>query len=233
MQVRPVARPAGDGAALRRIFGRDYRDPARFGQAIERAFNDPRLHPRRKITTWEPKHPSAPGKPGSSPAWLQAIAGVIAAIGEIGLWLLLGALVLLLALTAKHWWPWLRSVGTEPSAPSAPVVDAVAVDVAPLPADIVAAARALWRDAQPRDALALVYRAAVEAMLASTGRVLPPGATEAQCRSASQALPDATRGAFARVVRQWQYAAWAVRLPEQAEFDAALDAAAACFGWRT
>jgi hypothetical protein len=61
--------------------------------------------------------------------------------------------------------------------------------------------------------------------------VLPPGATEAQCLRAAQALPDPARRAFARVVRQWQYAAWAERLPPQAEFDAALDDAAACFGW--
>jgi hypothetical protein len=232
MQVRPVARPAGDGAALRRIFGRDYRDPARFGQAIERAFNDPRLHPRRKITTWEPKHPSAPGKPGSSPAWLQAIAGVIAAIGEIGLWLLLGALVLLLALTAKHWWPWLRGVVADARPPAAPIVETAAAVAEPLPSDIVASARRLWQDGQPREALALVYRAAVEAMLAATGRVLPPGATEAQCLRAAQSLPDAPRRAFARIVRLWQYAAWAEQLPERADFDAALDEAAASFGWR-
>jgi hypothetical protein len=221
-------------AELRGLFASDYRDPSRFAGAVDRAFADPRLRPRQKVTTWEPRDPT-PERQRATGAnrWFEALGRVLALLGEIGLWLLLGALALLLAFTAKHWWPWLRSVGTEPSAPSAPVVDAVAVDVAPLPADIVAAARALWRDAQPRDALALVYRAAVEAMLASTGRVLPPGATEAQCLSASQALPDASRGAFARVVRQWQYAAWAERLPEQAEFDAALDAAAACFGWRT
>ncbi|WP_133479896.1 DUF4129 domain-containing protein, partial [Cognatilysobacter segetis] len=90
----------------------------------------------------------------------------------------------------------------------------------------------LWQAGQPREALALVYRAAVDSMLAATGRVLPPGATEAQCLRVAQALPDVPRQAFARVVRLWQYAAWAERLPARADFDAALDDAAAAFGWR-
>jgi hypothetical protein len=227
-----AAASAQHEANLRRVFGSDYRDPSRFAGAVDRAYADPRLRPRQKVTTWEPKHPAAPEQPKSSPAWLEAIGRAIAVLGEIGLWLLLGLLVMLLAFTAKYWWPWLRGVATDPRAPAEPVVDAIDVEAAPLPHDIVAAARALWREGHPRDALALVYRAAVEAMLASTGRVLPPGATEAQCLRASQALPEASRRAFARVVRQWQYAAWAERLPAQAEFDAALDDAAACFGWR-
>jgi hypothetical protein len=227
-----AAASAQHEANLRRIFGLDYRDPSRFAGAVDRAYADPRLRPRQKVTTWEPKHPATPEQPKSSPAWLEAIGRAIAVLGETGLWLLLGLLVLLLAFTAKYWWPWLRGVATDPRAPAEPVVDAIDVEAAPLPHDIVAAARALWREGHPRDALALVYRAGVEAMLASTGRVLPPGATEAQCLRASQALPEASRRAFARVVRQWQYAAWAERLPAQAEFDAALDDAAACFGWR-
>ncbi|HZX81534.1 MAG TPA: DUF4129 domain-containing protein, partial [Lysobacter sp.] len=61
---------------------------------------------------------------------------------------------------------------------------------------------------------------------------LPPGATEAQCLRASQALPDAPRRTFAQVVRLWQHAAWAERLPAQDVFDDMLADAARQFGWR-
>jgi hypothetical protein len=39
------------------------------------------------------------------------------------------------------------------------------------------------------------------------------------------------RDAFARVVRVWQYAAYAQRLPDQGEFDGLLDTLAQRFGW--
>lgn len=225
--------PARDPQALQRIFGREHQDPAAFARAVDQAYADPRLRPRRKVSMWVARHPSAPRKASGAPAWLEGFARVVAAIGEIGLWLLAGALVLVLALTARHWWPWLHGVASDPRAPEAPVVDSVAADAAPLPDDIVGAARRLWQSGQPREALALAYRAAVEAMLAATGRVLPPGATEAQCLRTAQALPETSRRVFARVVRQWQYAAWAERLPTQDEFDSALDDAAHAFGWRT
>ena len=230
---RAASATASRNATLRHLFAHDYRDPSRFTDAVERAYADPRLRPRQKVTTWERKHPSPVEKrETSSPAWLQAIARIVAALGEIGLWLLLGVLVLLLALTAKYWWPWLRGAVEDPRAPSTPVVDAADAAPAALPDDIAGTARRLWRDGRTRDALALVYRAAVDAMLATTGRALPPGATEAQCLRAAQALPEPSRRVFARIVRQWQYAAWAERLPDQAEFEAVLDEAAVCFGWR-
>ncbi|TZF84368.1 DUF4129 domain-containing protein [Cognatilysobacter lacus] len=231
--MQTCKRPTPAGTDLPRIFGADYRDPAAFAKAVDRAYDDQRLHPRRKVTMWVLRHPERRPEQRDLPAWLRAFGRVLAAISEFGMWLLLAGLVLLLALTAKYWWPWLRGVASDVSRPAAPVVEGVVDDAsAPLPDDIVATARRLWRDGQRRDALALVYRAAVESMLKTTGRVLPPGATEAQCLRAAQALPEAPRRAFARIVRLWQYAAWAEQMPPEAEFDAALDEAAMRFGWR-
>ena len=70
------------------------------------------------------------------------------------------------------------------------------------------------------------------AMANEAGIELPPGATEAQCLRASRRLPaDAARELFARVVRTWQYAAYAGRLPKDTEFEAMLDASHAQWGW--
>ncbi|GAB1595146.1 DUF4129 domain-containing protein [Lysobacter claricitrinus] len=225
--------PVHDTGALKRVFGADYRDAAHFESAVDRAFQDPRLHPQRKVSTWKLKHPTKPDNvPRALPGWLIAIGKAIAAAGEGLMWALAAALVLVLAWLLYRWWPSLRAIATESRGLPAPAVDSAVVEAEPLPHDIVASVRRLWLAGHARDALALLYRAAVEAMLAATARVLPPGATEAQCLRASQALPESPRRAFARVVRLWQYAAWAERLPSQDEFDAALGDAAQQFGWR-
>src|SRR3546814_20777833 len=61
---------------------------------------------------------------------------------------------------------------------------------------------------------------------------LVPGATESECLRASRRMPDPQdRDAFAHIVRVWQYAAYARRLPDEAEFDAMLGTLAQRFGW--
>lgn len=228
-------RPAADDAvALRRAFGREYRDPARFRAAVERAFEDPRLHPQKTVSTWKPKHPKpdTPRKPMTLPGWLKGVGAAIGTFGEVLLWSLVALLVGVLVFTARRWWPWLRGLAADPIAAPAPVVTHDVVAPEPLPDDVPGAVRRLWAEGRRRDALALLYRAAVEALPVATGRVLPPGATEAQCLRASQALPAPARTAFARVVRLWQLAAYADRYPAQDEVDAAIDDARVAFGWR-
>ena len=61
---------------------------------------------------------------------------------------------------------------------------------------------------------------------------LLPGATEAECLRASRRKPQAAdRQAFARVVRIWQYAAYAERLPGEDEFEALLGELQQRYGW--
>lgn len=221
-------RPGQEAASMRAVFGDAYRvDPA-FDRAVEEAFEGPELHPQRTVTTWVPKRP---GTPGRLPPWLSDIGRLVALLGEGVLWALALGLVALLGFTARRWWPWLRGFAGEPAAMPAAPVDRAVEAPPPLPADIVAAARRHWQAGRAREALALVYRAAVEAMLAATGRVLPPGATEAQCLRAATALPAAQREAFGLAVRQWQHAAYAARMPGDADFEAMLAGAASAFGW--
>ena len=60
----------------------------------------------------------------------------------------------------------------------------------------------------------------MEAVCKRSGQVLPPGATEAQCLRLARQLPEAgERELFARVVKVWQYAAYAGRLPRADDFD--------------
>lgn len=225
------AQPDNDKAAVEPtlpiVFGDARVEYKAFNQAVERAYRDPLLNPKRKVMEWQSRTPVPPEQIPAL-AWLGSIIGFI---GEYGLWLLLGALLVILAMSAKRWWPWLNGMVAVAPAPSA--IDVAALTLPDrLPHDIAAAARQLWAEGRPRRALALLYRASVEAMSARADVVLVPGATEAECLRASRRMADGEdRNAFARVVRVWQYAAYAQRLPDQEEFDALLGTLSERFHW--
>jgi len=137
----------------------------------------------------------------------------------------------LLAVTAKRWWPWMHGLARAP-APESEVVLSPAPTLDELPPDLAGEVRRLWREGRPRRALALLYRGSVEAMAARIGTTLVPGATEAECLRASRRMPDAgDRDAFARMVRVWQYAAYARHLPGDDEFEGLLGELSQRFGW--
>lgn len=207
------------------IFGNEPVDTAGFRQAVQRAYEDPLQRPTRTETHWERRVPAtdatqAPRDTKLPPEVVTGAVALIALVTEWGLWILVGLLVLGLLLTARRWLPWMRGSGRR----RAPVESAVGEDslVLPdiLPPDIATRARELWRQGRPRQALALLYRASVDTVAERSGVVLPPGATEGQVLRASRRMAEAgDRDAFAAIVRLWQYAAYADRLPDFAVFD--------------
>src|SRR5690606_20276712 len=217
----PPAPPA-EGSTLERVFGEAaLADDQAFRQAVRRAHEDPLLDRSRTVYGWEPRAGRARGG-RELPPWLQLLGRLVAMVAECGLWLLLGLAVLALALTARVWWPWLAGLRVARQ-PQAPVEQVPVPEPDVLPPDLAAQSRRLWREGRPRRALALLYRGSVESMVARTGVILVPGATEAQCLRASRRLPDAgDRGAFARAVQVWQQAAYAGRMPGDGEFEALL-----------
>ncbi|MGJ4804770.1 DUF4129 domain-containing protein [Luteimonas sp. SDU82] len=217
---------------LPRVFGKDaVVDHAPFRQAVKRAYEDPLLTRSRTEASWRLRQERPAPPPRTPPPWLRGLGQVLAVVGEFGLWILLGLVVLALALTARRWLPWMRGARGRRELPSA-----VSVSAAPepdvLPDDLVAQARRLWREGRPRRALALLYRGSVEAMAARIGSALVPGATEAECLRASRRMPEpADRESFARMVRVWQLAAYAQRLPRDEEFESLLADLSQRFGW--
>ncbi|MGV8932919.1 MAG: DUF4129 domain-containing protein [Luteimonas sp.] len=228
----PVGEVSGHRAnatALDEVFGDARIDDPAFDKAVERAYRDPLLRPKRKQMQWQLRDKTSRPLPSASPfPWLVAALGFIS---EFGLWLLLITLLVVLAMTANRWWPWLRSsVRMPPGETAVQIADASLPDV--MPGDIADAARRLWREGRPRRALALLYRASVEAMTARADVVLVPGATESECLRASRRMPDAgDREVFAHIVRTWQYAAYAQRLPADGEFESLLGDLSRRFGW--
>lgn len=229
----PAAGNADTTPNLPAIFGEHYRDDARFRKAATQAYRDPSLNRTRVQKAWERRE-----KPEEKPpetgnwAWLGALAGIVAFIGEWGLWIIAALIVLALLLTARYWLPWMRgSVARVPRLDNKAKVEPIAAPL-PLPDDVAAVARRLWREGQHRDALALIYRAGVVALARRLHTTLPPGATEAECLRASRRLEaNEDRQLFARIVRVWQYAAYAQRDPEEAEFEALLQQLQQRGGW--
>ena len=220
---------------LREIFGEDTADHRAFDKAVGQAYRDPLLRPKQKTTTWERRDKKKDKEPVESDfPQLKWLAAVIGFIGEYGLWMLLGLLVVVLAVTAKRWWPWMLGVAAQPEEDLASVEMTALSHSEPLPPDIATVARRLWAEAQPRRALALLYRASVEAMTARIDAHPPPGATEAECLRLSRRMPAVEdRDAFQRMVRVWQYAAYGQRLPAGDEFEALLQTLVERFGWRS
>lgn len=219
------------------VFGDQRVDDRRFRKAADQAYRDPALDRRLVQSNWERRNPEQekPREPADRDnALLAGIGNVLAFVGEWGLWLVVGVLVLVLLATARYWWPWMRGIARGPVAtPDAPQTDALVLPEA-LPDDIATVARRLWREGRPRHALALLYRASVDSMSQRADIVLPPGATEAECLRASRRMPQAEdRQSFARMVRTWQYAAYAERLPAEDEFDALVGELQQRYGWAT
>lgn len=210
----------------------EVQDPARFDKAVERAYKDPLLSPSRTEKSWVARTPAKPDQVRKQGPFVEWIARAIAALGEYGLWLLAALAVVLVVATHRKWRPWLRAMAPTPRTAETAVASEAQPGPDAIPDDVVGAARRLWGEGRKRRALALLYRASVAGMVARTGAVLVPGATEAQCLRAARALRDeADRDAFARMVRVWQYAAYAERLPDDDAFEDLLGGLGGRFGW--
>ena len=226
---------AVEAPTLPAVFGSARVDERGFSNAVDQAYRDPLLNSKRKQVTWEKKD-KAKSKPPSPQqrdmSWLSGFATAFAFLAEWGLWILVAALVAILLLTMRHWLPWMRGslrrykplpVEVETEALQLPEI---------LPDNVPAEARRLWAQGKPRHALALLYRASVETMAQRAEVALPPGATESECLRASRRMPDGEdRSLFARMVRVWQYAAYAQQLPAQEEFDDLLSSLQRRYRW--
>ncbi|WP_449465486.1 DUF4129 domain-containing protein [Stenotrophomonas humi] len=232
---KAVANAEAAVATPESVFGKTSADTAGFRQAAARVYEDPQLGAKRTVSRWI-KKPSdkaeTPKRDDRSDLPFGAFAKLLALISESMLWIVVGIVVVALAVTARWWLPWLRGSGRSKRDAESPVQQETLQLPDVLPPDILGSARQLWQQGKPRHALALLYRASVDVLSQRADVVLPPGATEAQCLRASRRMPqDADRLLFARMVRTWQYAAYAGQLPGEDDFQALLGDLHRQYGW--
>jgi hypothetical protein len=100
------------------------------------------------------------------------------------------------------------------------------LDIRPdsLPADIGAAARALWQRGEARAALSLLYRGALSRLVHAHAVPIRSASTEGDClRLASRSVSGEASAYFGRLVRAWQLAVYGAHQPDEASVHALCD----------
>lgn len=169
----------------------------------------------REVKSWRYVGETSEDKPEKprriSDAWRNLIL-LISDFSQALLWVaaLLAILLILYALRRFVPEPRLRKAAYRPP-------DALfGLDVAPesLPDDVASAAAAAARAGRAREALSLLYRGALSALVHRHEVALQAGDTEGDClRAASRSLPRPGADYFGRLVAAWQAAAYAGKLP--------------------
>ncbi len=210
----PPEAAEGGRRTLEQWLGDTWRDDAApFDAAVREAYAGDDLRRTRRELRWQARDSAKSDEPGEPPEWAMAIGRALGFLFEYGLWILAAVA---LALVAVHWRRWLPPLAERlrASPGAAPPTEHDIEAEQPLPPDIVAAVRERVAAGRMRDALALLYRAAVARLVQVQGAPLPPGATEAQCLRHARALGDTGYAQlFGRIVGVWQAAAYAQRLP--------------------
>ncbi len=164
-------------------------------------------------------------------AGLDLFGNTLALSGQILLWMLVAALVVAGIYFYTKWRPVSGAGGRRGSGKAMPK-SLFGMEITPesLPDDVGKAAMDLWNAGKIIEALSLLYRGALTTLMHRDGINLKGSATEGDCirivSQHAQKITQPTRDFFRMLTRQWQFAAYAHRLPnEQVMADL-------CNGWR-
>jgi len=197
------------------------KDPRR---EIAEVLKAPEFPHERETRRWR-RRPSddAPGAAWDL-SWLRAVGYAFAKSSEVALWIAVAVLVVL-----ALWWG-ARLGPRAPPAPRAPyrpppTLFGMALAPETLPADLPAAVRAQLAAGRVREALALLYRGTLSALVHGRGIELRASDTEGEALARVRAHgEDAAAQYFDELVQHWQSAAYARRLPPAAEVERLLAA---------
>jgi len=201
---------------------------------IAEVLKAPEFPHERQAMRWQWRPPEFSSPAEDEPrrvdlSWLRALGYALARASEVALWVGAVALLLLAA-----WWA-VRLLPREAAAPRAPyrapaALFGMALAPETLPEDLPGAVRALLAAGRLREALALLYRGTLSALVHGAGIPLRASDTEGEALAQvrERAEPQAVRD-FAELVGLWQAAAYAQRLPAAADIERLAEAYAARF----
>jgi len=183
---------------------------------IAEVLKAPEFQEYREVQRWRYRggsDPDADRRERRDSPFLTALGRFLAGLAEFGAWLAVAALVVAALLAAHRFLPQFLEQREDRYRPPE-VLFGLAVTPQSLPADIAAAARDLVTRGRLREALSLLYRGALSALVHRHGIKLDEGCTEGDCaRAARAALPGPSARYFERLIAVWQGAAYAARLP--------------------
>lgn len=198
------------------------KDPKR---EIAEVLKAPEFPHQRTVTRWQRRSTDdARDGPQWDLSWLRAIGYAFARSSEVALWIAAGALLAL-----GVWWA-MRLLPRAPPAPRAPyqpppTLFGLALAPETLPADLAGAVRAHLAAGRMREALALLYRATLSALVHGRGVELKASDTEGEALARVRAHGEAaTAQFFGELVLHWQRTAYARRPPAAAEVERLLAA---------
>ncbi|MGB8436559.1 MAG: DUF4129 domain-containing protein [Burkholderiales bacterium] len=183
-------------------------------QQIVEVLKDPEFQEWRDTLRWRYRSEAQRAKEdaGESTFWAN-LGTLLGQLAEFGMWLLAGAAVVVVLLGVRRYLPqWLEHRDDRYRPPDA----LFGLNVTPesLPDDPSGAALDLIMRGRLREALSLLYRGALVALVHVHGVELTEAHTEGDCmRAARAALPREAAQYFERLVGVWLAAAYAGRLP--------------------
>lgn len=208
---------------------------------IERILAGPDFKAKDTVQGWRWKRDPETGKAESIPQWLIDVAEWLESRFDksdskhhrrvVGSAEIL-RLVLGIALVGLFAWllyryrdtlrEWLRLPPPKTRKSTAPeVLFGLDVRAQSLPDDVITNVRKLWQQQQPREALSLLYRAALAQLLQRFALPFRDDMTEGECvLIANDGAPADTAEFFAKLTRTWQRLAYAHIAPDAATLDA-------------
>jgi len=190
---------------------------AEVADVIETLRSDPDLAFTREVRTlrWVRDEDDQQSKATNWMDWIRDLFGWFAEVSRVFVWLLLALLVGLLILYLVRF--------TKAIDRHSRVADHVApthvrdLDIRPesLPADVGAAAWALWQRGEHRAALSLLYRGLLSRLAHVHAVPIRDSSTEGECLAlAEQSLPAERRSYVGQLIRTWQRAVYGGEDPQ-------------------
>ncbi|WP_295441482.1 DUF4129 domain-containing protein [uncultured Thiodictyon sp.] len=172
----------------------------------------------RQSSVWTYIGDEAADEEPSAPRWLDGLGDLAVILGRVFKTLLVvlavAALALLIQRILRDWQPGTWRRRARPATRPREAVTSLGGEADPSTANLAQAVRARLAAADPRGALALLYRGAI-AHLRSRGVAIPDAATEGEClRLATDHLGAADAAPFRYLTRDWQALAYAQHTPE-------------------
>lgn len=185
-------------------------DPAR---TIKKILDDPDFQQHRDVGYWKYIGKKEEGKEEDSSGWdfLEGAGEAIARVVQVIVWAAAAIAILLLLRAAWRHFGWGREKADAYVVPE--ILFGLDLKPGSLPDDVAAAAAALARAGQLREALSLLYRGALSALVHRKHVRLQEGDTEADCLNAARTVLAVEGGRyFGRLIDAWRHTAYARRL---------------------
>jgi hypothetical protein len=156
--------------------------------------------------------------PQADVEWLVSMIRSVALVAEVLLWAGVIALLLWIVYRARLLDVVGRLQRNRPRERPREIMG-LAVDAESLPDDVTAEGMRLWQAGAQREALSLIYRAALTALIDRFNCELNAADTEGECLDKARAvLPESALGYLQVLTRTWQFAAYGHSLPQDSRF---------------